>query len=115
MENTYFGINSAHGEGKIVLHETDPVKRNNILENNVPFFYADYNENPTQEYPFNPNGSEFGVAALCSDNGNHMAIMPHPERTFLISQCQYSPKPFSDLHYSPWFKIFINVYNRLNE
>lgn len=115
LENTYFGMNSAHGEGKIVLHETDTVKRNNILENNVPFFYADYNENPTQEYPFNPNGSEFGVAALCSDNGNHMAIMPHPERTFLISQCQYSPKPFCDLHYSPWFKIFINVYNRLNE
>ena len=115
LQGTYFGMNSAHGEGKIVLETCDSNERVNIINNNVPFFYADYNEKPTTDYPFNPSGSECGIAALCSDNGNHMAIMPHPERSFLMSQCQYSPKPFRDLHYSPWFKIFINIYNKLNE
>ncbi|MCD4750904.1 MAG: phosphoribosylformylglycinamidine synthase subunit PurQ [Thermoanaerobaculales bacterium] len=34
----------------------------------------------TEAYPFNPNGSPEGIAALCSDDGRHLAIMPHPER-----------------------------------
>ena len=37
----------------------------------------------TNTYPFNPNGSVNGIAALCSPDGRHLAIMPHPERTFL--------------------------------
>jgi phosphoribosylformylglycinamidine synthase len=37
----------------------------------------------TERYPFNPNGSPHGIAALCSENGRHLAIMPHPERSFL--------------------------------
>ena len=116
IEGTFFGMNSAHGEGKIVLeNEDDSEYISRILRNNVPFFYADYEAVPTENYPFNPNGSKYGIAALCSDNGNHMAIMPHPERTFLISQCQYKPQPFNDLHYSPWFKIFVNIYNKLDE
>ena len=47
-------MNSAHGEGKIVLEETDNTKLDNILTNNVPFFYADYEGIPTENYPFNP-------------------------------------------------------------
>ena len=116
LNGTFFGMNSAHGEGKIVLDELEDreyIKR--IFKNNVPFFYADYDAIPTENYPFNPNGSKYGIAALCSNNGNHMAIMPHPERTFLISQCQYKPEPFNDLHYTPWFKIFVNIYNKLDE
>ena len=115
LNNTFFGMNSAHGEGKIVLEETDNTKLDNILTNNVPFFYADYEGIPTENYPFNPNGSRFGIAGLCSDNGNHLAIMPHPERTFLMSQCQYISAPFNDLHFTPWFKIFVNIYNKLDE
>ena len=116
LEGTFFGMNSAHGEGKIVLENEDNREYvEKIFKNNVPFFYADYEGVPTENYPFNPNGSKYGIAALCSDNGNHMAIMPHPERSFLISQCQYRPQPFNDLHYSPWFKIFVNIYNKLNE
>ena len=39
------------------------------------------------------HGSKYGLAGLCSDNGNHLPIMPHPERTFSLSQCQYTSKP----------------------
>ena len=117
MEGTFFGMNSAHGEGKIVLESNSQSELSKILKNNSPFRYADDKANITENYPFNPNGSKFGIAGLSSDNGNHLAIMPHPERTFLLSQCQYISQPFKDpsYYYSPWFKIFINLYNRINE
>ena len=110
-------MNSAHGEGKLVLDTNCPTEILKILRYNAPFRYADDTGEPTEKYPFNPNGSKYGLAGLCSDNGNHLAIMPHPERTFLLSQCQYTSKPFKDpsFYYSPWFKIFINIYNRVNE
>ena len=32
-------------------------------------------------YPANPNGSDFNAAMLCSDNGRHLVMMPHLERS----------------------------------
>jgi phosphoribosylformylglycinamidine synthase len=32
------------------------------------------------EFPTNPNGSMYNLAAVCNPAGNVMAIMPHPER-----------------------------------
>ncbi|CAM9124498.1 unnamed protein product [Phaeothamnion confervicola] len=40
----------------------------------------------TERYPMNPSGSPGGVAALCSEDGRHLALMPHPERCFLSWQ-----------------------------
>ena len=34
--------------------------------------------NYCEDYPYNPNGSENGIAALCSENGHHLSMMPHP-------------------------------------
>ena len=31
-------------------------------------------------YPANPNGSPEGIAGICSKDGRHLAMMPHPER-----------------------------------
>ena len=45
--------------------------------------YVDDDNNATVEYPYNPNGSPEGIAALCSPDGRHLAMMPHPERCFL--------------------------------
>ena len=28
-------------------------------------------------YPANPNGSDYDIAGLCSDDGSHLAMMPH--------------------------------------
>ena len=33
------------------------------------------------EYPGNPNGSDYSIAALASADGRHLAIMPHLERS----------------------------------
>merc|ERR1712129_175926 len=51
----------------------------------APLRYVDDNAETTEAYPFNPNGSPQGIAALCSDDGRHLAMMPHPERAFLKS------------------------------
>ena len=52
------------------------VKSNNL----TPIQYVDDQGNPTMQYPLNPNGSPDGIAALCSPDGRHLAMMPHPER-----------------------------------
>ena len=46
----------------------------------VAFQYIDGNNNPTEEYPYNPNGSKLGVAGLVDITGKVLGMMPHPER-----------------------------------
>ena len=48
--------------------------------------YCDASGAATEQYPFNPNGSPDGIAALCSPDGRHLAMMPHPERCFMMWQ-----------------------------
>lgn len=98
MENLTMGIWVSHGEGKI---DTDT---------NVVIKYVDDNNNPTTKYPFNPNGSKNGAAAICSNNGRHLAIMPHPERCFLGWQLPWMPNSYSNYNFSPWFLMFKNAY-----
>ena len=69
----------AHAEGRFVI----PESLLEILVNNdqIPFRYCDNNGNIINEFPTNPNGSMYNIAALSNATGNVMAIMPHPERT----------------------------------
>jgi len=52
-----------------------------------------------------------GIAALCSANGRHLAMMPHPERCFLTWQLPYHPKDLGLDPYgpAPWIKLFQNA------
>ena len=78
----------------------------------IPVRYVDDNGEPTTVYPFNPNGSPEGIAALCSQDGRHLAIMPHPERCFLSWQCPWIPEDMKrDLSASPWFQMFQNAFD----
>ena len=66
--------------------------------------------NITQSYPENPNGSPYGIAALCSEDGRHLAMMPHPERCFLPWQSPYLPQAWKQtLTAGPWIKLFQNA------
>ena len=72
-------IQSAHAEGRL----TAPTEEDYDLlfdRNLVAFRYVDPSGNPTEEYPFNPNGSKKGVAGLVDVTGNALGMMPHPER-----------------------------------
>jgi phosphoribosylformylglycinamidine synthase len=103
MAGLQYGIWVAHGEGRFVENS-----------DNVALNYIDPDGNPTERYPFNPNGSINGIAAIGSKNGRHLAMMPHPERCFLNWQVPYKPVTYDKI-YSPWFKMFQNAYNWCTE
>ena len=56
--------------------------------------------------------SDYACAGLLSKNKRHLALMPHPERSFLKYQIPYSNIPLKT-HYSPWFSLFVNIKNNL--
>ena len=91
------GIFVAHGEGKFSL-PYDEDKYNVVAK----YSY--------DEYPGNPNGSDYSVAALASADGRHIAIMPHLERAFFPWQNAYYPaeRLHSD-QITPWFEAFVNA------
>jgi phosphoribosylformylglycinamidine synthase len=109
MEGSVLGIWVAHGEGRAYFPDEKILKK--IDENGLaPIRYVDDNNEITTKYPFNPNGSSLGIASLCSSDGRHLAIMPHPERTFLKWQWGWMPDNWrKNLTVSPWLRIFQNA------
>ncbi|KAI3935911.1 hypothetical protein MKW92_030200 [Papaver armeniacum] len=78
MEGSMLGVWAAHGEGRAYFPDTGI--QDHILNSNLaPLRYCDDSGGITEVYPFNPNGSPLGVAAICSKDGRHLAMMPHPE------------------------------------
>jgi len=75
----------------------------------APLRYVDDDNTPTEAYPFNPNGSAHGIAALCSDDGRHLAMMPHPERCFQLWQWPWVPPEWDGLPAGPWLQLFHNA------
>ncbi len=109
MEGSTLGIWVAHGEGRAYFPHDDILKKIK-REKLAPVRYVDDNGRVTETYPFNPNGSAEGIAALCSPDGRHLAIMPHPERTFLKWNWAWMPGDWKKkLKASPWLKMFQNA------
>ncbi len=77
--------------------------------------YADDTGSATESYPFNPNGSPGGITALCTLDGRHLAMMPHPERAFLTWQAHWLPEEMRNLAASPWLIMFQNAYHWCSE
>jgi phosphoribosylformylglycinamidine synthase len=109
MEDLVFGIHVDHGEG--YLHFPDESIRQRVWDEQMAaLVYTDDAGNATEAYPFNPNGSPGGLTGLCSPDGRHLAMMPHPERSFLPWQCHWLPEGMKSLPVSPWLKMFQNAY-----
>ncbi|KAF0921008.1 hypothetical protein E2562_037987 [Oryza meyeriana var. granulata] len=110
MEGSTLGIWSAHGEGRAFFPDENILAR--IVKSNlVPVRYSDDANNITEVYPFNPNGSPLGIAALCSPDGRHLAMMPHPERCFMMWQYPWYPREWQveKSGPSPWLRMFQNA------
>lgn len=110
MEGSTLGVWAAHGEGRAYFPDDDVFS--SILKSNLtPVRYCDDDGNPTEVYPFNLNGSPLGVAAICSPDGRHLAMMPHPERCFLMWQYPWYPKNWNveKKGPSPWLRMFQNA------
>ncbi len=109
MERSTLGVWLAHGEGRSFFPQADILER---VERDrlAPIRYVDDHGNVTESYPFNPNGSAAGIAALCSDDGRHLAVMSHPERTFLTWEWPWMPEEWKEtLEASPWLRMFQNA------
>jgi phosphoribosylformylglycinamidine synthase len=110
MEDLVFGIHVDHGEGR--LHFPDASVQAKVLNGDmVPLVFVDDDSQATEAYPFNPNGSPGGLAGLCSPDGRHLAMMPHPERTFLPWQAHYLPAGMKKLQVTPWMQMFRNAHD----
>jgi phosphoribosylformylglycinamidine synthase len=109
MENSVLGIWVAHGEGRAYFPDEE-IKQRVVKEGLAPVRYADDSGNVTELYPFNPNGSPEGITALCSPDGRHLAMMPHPERAFITWQWAWLPEQWKkDFEVSPWLRMFQNA------
>lgn len=91
------GVWVAHGEGKFSLPKTE-----HLYHISMKYAY--------DAYPANPNGSDFAVAGLCSDNGRHLAIMPHIERSLKPWNWAHYPEDRQD-DFTPWLEAFVNAKN----
>jgi phosphoribosylformylglycinamidine synthase len=109
MENSTLGIWTAHGEGR--LHCPDPgILRAAVAKKLVPCYFVDDEDRATEQYPFNPNGSTEGITAFCSPDGRHLALMPHPERSYLKFQWPWMPESWrNSIQVSPWLRMFQNA------
>jgi phosphoribosylformylglycinamidine synthase len=108
MENSVLGIWVAHGEGMAYFPDENMFKECEF--GLAPVRYVDDESKITVSYPFNPNGSPAGIAGLCSPDGRHLAMMPHPERAVLAWQWGWMPQDLKkSLTASPWLKMFQNA------
>ena len=110
MEGSVLGIWIAHGEGRVYFPD-ERIKDEVLARGLAPLRYVDDDAVPTETYPLNPNGSPGGITALCSPDGRHLAMMPHPERVFLKWQWAWMPEQWkTSLKASPWLRMFQNAY-----
>ncbi|PIO54167.1 hypothetical protein TELCIR_24476 [Teladorsagia circumcincta] len=94
----------------------------NVLESlrnsgQIAVRYVDGDGQQSMLYPWNPNGSEDAVAAICSQDGRHLAMMPHSDRSFLSWQWAEYPVDWktSENQTAPWIKMFQNAYSWVTE
>lgn len=76
-DKLYFPVR--HGEGKFFCRSETTLRRLRE-EDLVVLEYMDPSTGkPTQEYPWNPNGSLEAIAGVCDSTGRLFGLMPHPE------------------------------------
>ena len=96
LSGTKLGVWIAHGEGRFEFPYDE--KQYHIV--------AKYSYDG---YPANPNGSPWAVAGVCSADGRHLAMMPHPERSIFPWQCGYYPADRLGDDVTPWIEAFVNA------
>jgi phosphoribosylformylglycinamidine synthase len=106
MHGSVLPIAVAHGEGQAEF-DADSTAPSLIAHRLATLQYVDNREQPTEKYPFNPNGSALGIAGVCSADGRVTALMPHPERVFRTVQNSWAPKQWAED--GGWMRLFRNA------
>ncbi len=95
LEGTTLGVWISHGEGKFSLP----------LDESDYHIVAKYGY---ENYPANPNGSDFNTAMLCDTSGRHLVTMPHIERSIFQWNWANYPSDRND-EVTPWIEAFVNA------
>ncbi len=96
LSGSELGIWIAHGEGKFEF----PLDESNY---NIALKYS------YDSYPAAPNGSAFQTAGIVSENGRHLAMMPHLERAIFPWQCANYPEDRKQDDCTLWLEAFVNA------
>lgn len=95
LAGSTLGVWISHGEGKFKLPYSEDKYQ----------IVAKYGY---EEYPHNPNGSDFNTAMMCDKTGRHLVTMPHIERSIFQWNWAYYPEHRND-DVSPWIEAFVNA------
>nr|WP_202109343.1 phosphoribosylformylglycinamidine synthase [Bordetella sp. 15P40C-2] len=108
MEGTRVPVAVAHGEGY-----ADYSKQGDASQVLVAACFIDHRGNPTEAYPFNPNGSPGGQTSVTTADGRFTVIMPHPERVTRNVMMSWAPKQWGEADsggaFTPWMRMFRNA------
>ena len=102
LSGSKLGIWVAHGEGQFSFPYAED-------QYNIAAKYS------YSGYPGNPNGSMYNAACIYSDDGRHLVMMPHLERSLLPWQWPLYPDNRKTDHLSPWIEAFVNAREWLKE
>ena len=102
MEGSRLPIAVAHGEGY-----ANYAFRGDADKTIAAMRFTDHRGQPTETYPFNPNGSPGGLCAVTTADGRFTAMMPHPERVFRNIQMSWTSLDKGE--FSPWMRIWRNA------
>lgn len=101
MQGSSLPVVVSHGEGRadFALHGG-----NISADLGIALQYVDGQNQVTQTYPLNPNGSPQGIAGVTNANGRVTIMMPHPERVYRAAQMSWKPEGWTEM--SGWYRLF---------
>ncbi|KAL8284266.1 hypothetical protein RQP46_005015 [Phenoliferia psychrophenolica] len=110
MHGSVFPVALAHGEGRASWESSTPDFSSACIR------YVDTAGQRTERYPYNPNGSPEGVTGVQALAGRVLAIMPHPERSVLLTSNSWFPKKEASAWggRGPWMRVFENAREWVN-
>ena len=101
MQGSSLPVVVSHGEGRADF----PLHGGNISADlGIALQYVDGQNQVTQTYPLNPNGSPQGIAGVTNADGRVTIMMPHPERVYRAAQMSWKPEDWTEL--SGWYRLF---------
>ena len=106
MAGSFLPIAVAHGEGYAEFASSAAAEAC-AKSGLVGYRYVNHDLSVATKYPFNPNGSPLGIAALTNTDGRVTITMPHPERSSRYVQNSWHPRDVGE--HGGWTRLFRNA------